>query len=323
MAVKMRISVVIPTYNSVPFIDATLESVMRQTLPPDEILVLDDGSTDNTLSLLNSYKSTITVFQQKHKGVASARNTLCEKVSGDLVAFLDHDDLWHPSYLEVQRKLFGDYPNVVAFFTGHVNFCGYGNYHWNNGPQNNLLNADIELIDPLNFIERYNKTTGHFASMSYCCIPKRVLTKLGPEPFCVAVSGADDFCLFNLLPLFGSVVYAPTPLVAYRIAKDAQSHNLLKSLALSVHAFELLEMRYREVQEGKLLKAFRMAFASRRRQYAKVLMGASKTQEARRQLWSSLNDSSNPLSLAKSLAFFLLTCMPTVLQPMWPRSERM
>jgi glycosyltransferase involved in cell wall biosynthesis len=124
----MKVSVVIPTYNSAATIQATLDSVLRQTVSPEEILVLDDGSTDNTFSLLNSYKPRITVFQERHKGASSAYNALCERASGDHVAFLEHDDIWHPNYLEVQLKLFKDYPNGVAFRVGHVNFYGYGNH---------------------------------------------------------------------------------------------------------------------------------------------------------------------------------------------------
>jgi glycosyltransferase involved in cell wall biosynthesis len=59
----MKISVVIPAYNSAKVIGATLESVFRQTVPPDEILVLDDGSTDDTMALLNSYTPRITLLQ--------------------------------------------------------------------------------------------------------------------------------------------------------------------------------------------------------------------------------------------------------------------
>jgi glycosyltransferase involved in cell wall biosynthesis len=316
----MKISVVIPTYNSETFIRTTLDSVLRQTVEPDEILVLDDGSIDNTVSLLNSYKPRIDVFQQRNKGVADARNSLCAKAQGDLIAFLDHDDIWHPSYLEMQSRLYRKYPQAVAFFTGHVDFYGYGSYNWSSSPPKNLTN--IELMSPLSFIKRYNKTTGHFASMSYCCIPKRALIEIGPEPFCVTVSGADDYCLFNVLPLFGSIIYASVTLVAYRITNEAQSENLLKSLALSLNALELLEGRYKKLAEVELCKAFKLAFASRRRQYAKILMGATKTLEARRQLLYSLQKTCNASSLAKSLALLFLTYMPVQFQPKWPSGYR-
>jgi glycosyltransferase involved in cell wall biosynthesis len=316
----MKISVVIPTYNSAAFIQTTIDSVLQQTVPPDEILVLDDGSTDGTVSILKTYKSRVTVFQQQNKGVASARNKLCELAQGDLIAFLDHDDIWHPRYLEMQSSLFADYPSAVAFFTGHENFSGYGVYNWENNALKN--SGDIKVMSPLNFSEQYNKNTGLFASMSYCCIPKKVLTKIGPEPFCISASGADDFYLFNLLPLLGPVVYAEGPLVAYRNIASAQSENLIKSLALALQAFEVLEARYKAVQDRRLYNSFERAFVAKRRHYAKILMGAGDTSQARRQLLYSLKNLNYPVSFVKSLALLLLTCMPSRWQPNWPSACR-
>ena len=316
----MKVSVVIPTYNSVATIQATLDSVLQQKVPPDEILVLDDGSTDNTVSLLDSYKPKITVFQQKNSGVAAARNTLCERARGDLFAFLDHDDIWHSSYLEVQRRHFEDYPNAVAFFTGHVDFYGYGTYDWKQTEFD--ANGRIEVMDPLRFFKRHDETPGFFGSASFLCVPKRVLRAMDNEPFCKKVSGVDDAYLCTLLPLLGPVVYTPFPLVAYRIVKEAQSTNKLKAFELWVEVFQLLEERYQNQPDTKLSRAFRMASASKRRQYAKRLMGAGRASEARRQLWYSLRNSSNPSSLAKSLVLLLLTHMPTLIQPKWPPGYR-
>ena len=83
----MKVSVLIPTYNSASFIQITLESVLHQTIAPTEILVMDDGSTDETISILGSYKPRISVFQQRNRGVADARNELCRRARGDLIAF--------------------------------------------------------------------------------------------------------------------------------------------------------------------------------------------------------------------------------------------
>jgi len=314
----MKISVVIPTYNSAATIKATLDSVLQQTVQPDEILVLDDGSTDNTVSLLDSYKPRIAVLQQENKGVAHARNRLCQRAGGDMIAFLDHDDLWHRDYLGKQCKLLERFPNAVASFTGHVNFRGHGGYAWGEIPFS--TNNDVEMIEPLIFFRRYNETTGLFASMSYCCIPKKVLNTMGNEPF--RISGVDDSYLCNVLSLLGPVAYASVPLVAYRITDEAQSNNRLKAISLWVEVFQILEDRFQVAADARLRKAFTLAFATKRRQHAKILMGVGRTSEARTQISRSLSNNSNPVSLAKSFGLLLSTYMPTPFQPRWPTSHR-
>lgn len=89
----MNISVVIPACNSSRYIHATLGSVPEQTVQPDEILLLDNGSIDDTISIVETYKPHITVFQQLYKEVAAARNVLCGGEQGELVALLDQDDI--------------------------------------------------------------------------------------------------------------------------------------------------------------------------------------------------------------------------------------
>src|SRR5665213_896682 len=118
----MKISVLIPCYNASKTIDATLSSVFAQTIQPDEILVLNDGSTDDTLARLEKYKNRVTILSQENAGAAEARNRLVQKARGAILAFLDADDLWHPSYLEVQKRLINAHPGAIAYFTWHDDF---------------------------------------------------------------------------------------------------------------------------------------------------------------------------------------------------------
>ncbi len=314
----MSISVLIPACNCSKTIQLTLDSVLAQTLPPDEVIVMDDGSTDSTFGILSSYRPRIKVLQQPNTGVAGARNALVKKANCDLVSFLDSDDLWHPRYLEVQRRLFDEHPDAVAFYAGNVNFFGYGSFDWHGTSVD--CRAHAELIDPLDFVKRYN-ATGAFASMSYCCVPKEVLMRMGSEPFCV--SGVDDAYFSNALPLFGRpIAYFPLPLVAYRVTSSSQSSDQLKIYESLIEVFRLLRGRYERQSRGDLFTAFRLASALKRRTYAKLLMGAGRNVEARRQFWLSLRDSGDPVSRAKSLAWLLLSEMPRRLQPRWPMTTR-
>lgn len=312
----MTITVAIPAFNAQATIEKTLDSVFRQTVRPHEILVLNDGSTDGTADLLQSIKPRITVLSQPNAGLAKARNVLISHSQGDLVAFLDSDDIWHPQYLELMGKLYGEHPDAVAFFSGLVNFEGFGDYQWNT----RYASRDVrkEVLRPLDFFTRYNKGSGHF--VADCCIPRKVLNNLGDQPY--REMGAEDSYCFSLLALTGPVVQVSVPLIARRIHESSLSANHLWTFGVWVHVFELLADRYKNTAGPELLMAFRLAFAAKRRSYAKLLMGAQRVREAREELWRSLSNSQNPFSIAKSLRLLLMSYLPKRLQPHWPPSHR-
>lgn len=95
----VSISVVIPAYNSAVYIRETLESVLAQTSPPLEVIVVDDGSTDETAAIVRTYAGRIRLLQQENKGVSAARNLGIQQAQGDYIAFVDSDDLWLPEKL--------------------------------------------------------------------------------------------------------------------------------------------------------------------------------------------------------------------------------
>jgi glycosyltransferase involved in cell wall biosynthesis len=313
----MTISVLIPAYNAASTIKATLDSVLSQTVPPDEILIFDDGSKDNTSIILESYKSRIILFQDSNHGVAHARNFLCQQARGDILAFLDADDTWHPCYLEAQMKMIENYPDAVAWFTEHEDIVGLGDFKWPKGADSQPINS--ELIQPVVFITRYNKTPLSF-QMSCCCVRKGVVSQLSPEPFRVTV--ADDTFFHNSLPLLGPVAHTTARLVAYRISESTLSSNRLRMSILVVDVFKILAGIYREKASPDLYRVFRAVHASRRRNCGKYLMAAARTRDARQQFMASLKDNSDPLSLLKSLALLFLSFLPMALQPRWPPPSR-
>ena len=100
------ISVVIPVFNGEKYIEKTLLSVVRQTTLPLEIIVVDDGSQDNTCEVIESFiyaypEITTTLVKGQHLGPGAARNTGIATARGSWIAFLDSDDLWFPKKLEV------------------------------------------------------------------------------------------------------------------------------------------------------------------------------------------------------------------------------
>jgi len=106
----MRVSVVIPTYNYGRFLRACLDSVLEQTVPPDEIVVVDDGSGDETPEILTSYSSvpSVRLIRIENSGEACARNAAIGAATGDIIAIQDSDNVWEPNKLELQLPLFDD-----------------------------------------------------------------------------------------------------------------------------------------------------------------------------------------------------------------------
>jgi len=314
----MRISVLIPTYNSATFIAGTIDSVLRQTVPADEIIVLDDGSEDHTVTILKSYGDRIMLMEQPNRGVAAARNRLCASASGDLLAFLDHDDVWHPAYLELQSKACRDNPKAAGFFTQHHTFLGNSGYEWTALEQN----AEPEILEPVQFVTRYNSSSGTFYTMSVCCLPQWVLARIGEEPFTEAYSGVDDCHVCNLLPLYGPIVFTPVSAVAYRVTPRAQSSNQLRNFRMVASLFKDLEPLYLANSDKHLLRAFYLAFAGKQRRYGKTLMGAGNIAVAREEFRRAIFQSLNPASIAKSLSLLVLSYLPPSLQPAWPSASR-
>ncbi len=116
------ISVIIPVYNSEKTVERTIDSVMKQTLLPSEVIVVDDCSTnhqsrDLLIDLSNKYKIVKTIFLNKNSGPATARNSAWNIANGKYIAFLDSDDVWHPKKLEIQYKFLEK--NEDVYFLWH------------------------------------------------------------------------------------------------------------------------------------------------------------------------------------------------------------
>lgn len=94
------VSVVIPAFNYGRFVTEAVDSVLRQTLPVGEVIVVDDGSTDDTRGRLSQYGARVKYVYQQNRGLSAARNTGIREAASDWIAFLDADDLWHPAKLE-------------------------------------------------------------------------------------------------------------------------------------------------------------------------------------------------------------------------------
>jgi glycosyltransferase involved in cell wall biosynthesis len=113
----MTVSVILPAYNCESYIGAAVESVLKQSYPRLELIVVDDGSTDGTLRALEPYYRHLRIIQQENAGAAAARNTGIRVATGEYLAFLDADDWWYSSRLSSQLEAFRRHPSVGMAFS--------------------------------------------------------------------------------------------------------------------------------------------------------------------------------------------------------------
>jgi glycosyltransferase involved in cell wall biosynthesis len=123
------VSVVIPNYNNAGFVTAALDSVLQQNYANLDIIVVDDGSTDHSLTVLQPYAARITLITQPNQGPAAARNNGIAAAKGQLIAFLDSDDLWLPGKVAAQVNYLLLHPDIA------VCYCGWSEWHTANPGQ--------------------------------------------------------------------------------------------------------------------------------------------------------------------------------------------
>ncbi len=119
-AQSLTVSVIIPTYNRAELVCTAIDSLLAQIRLPDEIIVVDDGSTDDTAHVLEKYASPVRVIQQPNAGRSAARNRGLDAASGDLIAFLDSDDYLLPESIAQRAKILEQQPELGAVYSDAV-----------------------------------------------------------------------------------------------------------------------------------------------------------------------------------------------------------
>lgn len=167
MICQPQVSVVIPTYNRANFLSRSIGSALRQSLPICEVLVTDDGSTDNTLPVLRDIarkEPRVRILQQENGGANKARNAGIEAAKSDWIAFLDSDDYWEEEKLEKQFEAMAGEPDIVAAFTGT-------RQHFANRTKTYLPKDDPTLFDL--------RCNNELSSTSTCVASRKALLKVG------------------------------------------------------------------------------------------------------------------------------------------------
>lgn len=112
-----RLSVVINNYNYGRYVEECIESVLNQTRRADEIIIVDDGSTDNSVEVIGKFEGSVILLTQPNRGQLGAMMTGVDAATGDILLFLDSDDMWNSDHLETVEKTFAANPSVDCLFT--------------------------------------------------------------------------------------------------------------------------------------------------------------------------------------------------------------
>ena len=123
---RPRVSVLIPAFNCAPYIGEAIESVLGQTYKDVEVVIVDDGSTDDTWKVVARYRGLVTAIRQDRRGVSAARNEALRRARGEFIALLDADDVYLPEKLELQVQALDRYPEAGLVFTDLVEFTDAG-----------------------------------------------------------------------------------------------------------------------------------------------------------------------------------------------------
>lgn len=214
---KHLISVVIPTYNRAKCISKTIDSVLAQTYKNYEVIVIDDGSTDNTRQVLEPYMSRIRYIYQENAGCASARNTGIRASCGQWIAFLDSDDRWHTEYLERQMNCLAHLPVEVSFTNVDFDYDGNKEFSGKN-TDFSVATDDFELLrEPLDLIMTPNEFHTLLQGM---LIARKLLKRMGgfDERFC----WGTDMRLMLQLAMEAPIAYINQKLVIVDRTRDKQ-----------------------------------------------------------------------------------------------------
>jgi glycosyltransferase involved in cell wall biosynthesis len=208
------VSVVIPNYNYGRYLAQALDSVLAQSYPHLEIIVVDDGSTDESEAVLREYNGQIRIIRQRNQGVSAARNRGIQDSRGDLLAFLDADDCWHPRKLERQLPLLLN-PAVGMVCSGfeYVD-TGGRRLGTNAARRRGRVLRDLALL----------RSPAVLAVGSSALIPRKCFDRVGL--FDTMLSTSADWDLSRRIACHYEIEVIQEPLVSYRIHHSSMHRNI-------------------------------------------------------------------------------------------------
>ncbi len=203
------VSVIIPAFNSAATVVESVQSALSQTSPPDEVIVVDDGSTDDTPRQIVAFGDRVRYIRQANAGVAAARNRGLSEAQSNWVGFLDSDDVWHPGKLELQGRALDSRPDIVLL--------GAKIFPWPG------VMPSVESAAPV-VIPFEQLLLNNLLPTSTVLAKAATLRQVGA--FDIELRGAEDWDLWLRVAKIASVAYLPVPLAGYRFeTRNSLSKN--------------------------------------------------------------------------------------------------
>jgi glycosyltransferase involved in cell wall biosynthesis len=199
-----RVSVIIPIYNGAATIERALRSVFEQTFTDFEIVVVDDGSTDDTPSLLAKFEDRITIVRQRNKGLPGARNAGVAASRGELLALIDHDDQWLPRKLELTVAALVNNPGAALVYSDMIVVNEVG---------------EESRSSPIGHDTAHPPTMDEMLTRIWPITPSTVVMRRDAFDraggFCESLISAEDIHFWLLMREQGDFIYLPDKLVRF------------------------------------------------------------------------------------------------------------
>jgi len=239
-----RVSVVIPMYNAQSFIAMTLDNLFQQAFSDFEVIIVSDGSTDNSVDIVKQFDDQrIVLIEQKNSGVSVARNTAIMHAKGEFVAFLDADDLWHPAKLAEQVEQFEHHPDIDFCYTDRDLFDDIVSLNLNN----NINSFTIEKQQLFPLLLKHNHI--HCSSVM---VRRTIFAKIGL--FDVMLDASEDSDLWIRAAKSNTVLRIAVVLSFYR-RHDTNTINSINFRRNRVFAELLFYARWIRNPAGRTILA--------------------------------------------------------------------
>ena len=216
----MRFSVIIPLYNKALYVAKAINSVLLQTFTDYELVIMDDGSSDNSYEIAQTVIKGLDncqMFRQQNAGVSQARNNAVSLSQGDYLCFLDADDWWAPTFLEEISNLIDEYPNAGIYGTNYTIF---------NESKHKTRVAPIGVEEGftkgcIDYCRVYARTMAMPLWTGATCVPSAVFNEM--QGFPVGIKLGEDFLLWLKIALKYKVAFLNKPLSYYN--QDVEDVN--------------------------------------------------------------------------------------------------